>query len=96
MVAGMDSRAAVTSPTFTVVHEYLDGRLPVYHFDFYRMESEAEVLTLGWDDYLDEPGVVVVEWADLFPALLPPKTRWFYLEALPTGGRRVKEGGPPP
>ena len=72
IVAGLGSAASVTSPTFTLVHEYLDGRLPVYHFDFYRMDSTAEVLNIGWDDYLDEPGVIVVEWADRFPELLPP------------------------
>lgn len=95
IVSGLGSLAEVTSPTFTLVHEYLDGRTPVYHFDFYRMDDAAQVLTVGWDDFLDEPGAVVVEWADLFPALLPPQTRWFYFTSLPEGGRRVKEGGPP-
>jgi tRNA threonylcarbamoyladenosine biosynthesis protein TsaE len=91
IVEGLGSRAAVTSPTFTLVHEYLDGRVPVFHFDFYRMDDPAQVLTVGWDDFLDEPGVVIVEWADLFPALLPAHTRWFHFEALPTGERRVME-----
>lgn len=91
IVAGLGSQAAVTSPTFTLVHEYVDGRLPVFHFDFYRMERPEEVLSVGWDDFLDEPGVVVVEWADLFPDLLPAHTRWFQLEALPDGQRRVIE-----
>lgn len=66
IVVGLGSQADVTSPTFTLVHEYTDGRLPVFHFDFYRMEQSGEVLTLGWDEILDEPGVVIVEWADLF------------------------------
>jgi tRNA threonylcarbamoyladenosine biosynthesis protein TsaE len=91
IVAGLASRADVTSPTFTLVHEYLDGRVPIYHFDLYRMEQEEEVFSLGWDDYLDEPGIVLVEWADLFPRLLPPGTRWFYFEALPSGERHVME-----
>ena len=91
IVAGLNSQAAVTSPTFTLVHEYLDGRVPVFHFDFYRMDEAAQVLTVGWDDYLDEPGVVIVEWADLFPALLPAHTRWFHFESLPTGERHVME-----
>lgn len=95
LVAGMGSGADVTSPTFTLVHEYLDGRLPLFHFDFYRMDEAAQVLTVGWDDILDEPGVVIVEWADLFPELLPEHTRWFYFESLPTGERRVKEGPAP-
>ncbi|MFO1485884.1 MAG: tRNA (adenosine(37)-N6)-threonylcarbamoyltransferase complex ATPase subunit type 1 TsaE [Verrucomicrobiaceae bacterium] len=92
IVAGMESKADVTSPTFTLVHEYLDGRLPVFHFDFYRMESAAEVIGIGWDEFLTEPGVIVVEWADMFPDLMPPNTRWYHIEALPDGSRRVTEG----
>lgn len=91
IVEGLGSRAAVTSPTFTLVHEYADGRLPVFHFDFYRMERGEEVLTVGWDEILDEPGVVIVEWADLFPDLLPPHTRWFQFTAQEDGSRVVEE-----
>jgi len=91
IVAGMESKAAVTSPTFTLVHEYRDGRLPVFHFDFYRMESAAEVIGIGWDEFLTEPGVIIVEWADMFPDLMPPDTHWFHIEALPDGSREVTE-----
>lgn len=92
IVAGMGSHADVTSPTFTLVHEYVDGRLPVFHFDFYRMENAAEVIGIGWDEFFSEPGVIIVEWADMFPGLMPPNTRWFHIEALPDGSRRVTEG----
>lgn len=92
IVAGLGSSAAVTSPTFTLVHEYSDGRLPIFHFDFYRMDSAQEVLTVGWDDILDEPGVVIIEWADLFPELLPPHTRWFQFSAQEDGSRLVQTG----
>ncbi len=92
IVAGIGSKADVTSPTFTLVHEYLDGRLPVFHFDFYRMESAAEVIGIGWDEFLTEPGVIIVEWADMFPDLMPPNTRWFHIEALPDDSRHVTEG----
>ncbi len=91
IVVGLGSQADVTSPTFTLVHEYTDGRLPVFHFDFYRMEQSGEVLTLGWDEILDEPGVVIVEWADLFPELLPPHTRWFQFTLQQDGSREVIE-----
>ena len=91
IVAGMESKAAVTSPTFTLVHEYLDGRLPVFHFDFYRMASASEVIGVGWDEFLSEPGVIIVEWADMFPDLMPPHTRWFHIEAQPDGSRAVTE-----
>ena len=92
VVAGLESGAKVTSPTFTLVHEYLDGRLPVFHFDFYRMESAAEVVNLGWDDYVDERGVMLVEWADRFPELMPEGTRCLELTAPPEGGRLLTEG----
>ena len=91
IVAGMKSEADVTSPTFTLVHEYRDGRLPVFHFDFYRMDSASEVIGIGWDDILAEPGVVIVEWADLFPDLLPPHTRWFQIDIQPDGSRLITE-----
>lgn len=96
IVTGLGSLADVTSPTFTLVHEYLDGHTPIFHFDFYRMDEARQVLTVGWDDFLEEPGVVIVEWADLFPELLPEHTRWFHFESLPTGERRVMESDSPP
>jgi tRNA threonylcarbamoyladenosine biosynthesis protein TsaE len=82
-------QAEVTSPTFSLVHEYRGGRLPVFHFDWYRLKDDQELLGIGWDEFLDEPGIVVAEWADLFPELLPPATLWLHFEVLPEGGRRV-------
>jgi len=76
LAAGLGSRAAVTSPTFTLIHEYTGGRLPLYHIDCYRLEAPAELLGIGLDDYLDGSGVLAIEWADKFPALFPPATRW--------------------
>ena len=76
LAAGLACRANVTSPTFVLIHEYVDGRLPLYHFDFYRLESEEEVRQIGLDDYLHGNGVVVVEWADKFPSLLPADACW--------------------
>lgn len=78
VVAGVDSVTEVTSPTFTLIHEYGGGRLPVYHFDFYRLETSAAVLQLGFDDYFD--GVSVIEWADRFPELIPRNAVWIRFE----------------
>jgi tRNA threonylcarbamoyladenosine biosynthesis protein TsaE len=64
----------VTSPTFTLVHEYRDTRLPVFHFDFYRLEEASELRSIGWEDYLLEDGVLVVEWAERFPQAFPEGT----------------------
>ena len=79
IVAGLDCESEVTSPTFTLVHEYRGGRLPAFHFDFYRIETAEEILAIGWDDYLDSEGVVIVEWADRFPELLPEDAQWWTL-----------------
>jgi tRNA threonylcarbamoyladenosine biosynthesis protein TsaE len=77
IAAGLGCDGDVTSPTFTLVHEYTGGRLPLFHFDFYRLDSEDETLRIGLDDYLGAGGVVVIEWAGKFPALLPAGARRF-------------------
>jgi tRNA threonylcarbamoyladenosine biosynthesis protein TsaE len=61
----------VRSPTFALVHTY-HGRVPLYHFDFYRLSSCAEVQGIGFEEYLEAGGVVIIEWADKFPEILPP------------------------
>ncbi|CAN5184355.1 hypothetical protein BH23VER1_BH23VER1_11700 [soil metagenome] len=80
LVAGLGGdAAAVTSPTFSIVHEYSGAplRLPVFHFDFYRLGTSNEVEAVGWDEYLAESGVVVVEWASKFAELLPANSQWW-------------------
>ena len=89
LVEGLNCSLEVTSPTFTLVHEYQGGRLPLYHFDFYRMDSEDEVLRIAWDEYLDEDGVVVVEWPDKFPGLIPAGATWLSFDH-DDGARIVK------
>jgi len=70
----------VTSPTFGLIHEYSGGRLPVYHFDFFRIEDGGSAQQLGLDDYFFGDGVCVIEWADRFPDLLPKNARWISFE----------------
>jgi tRNA threonylcarbamoyladenosine biosynthesis protein TsaE len=95
IAAGLGFGGEVTSPTFTLVHEYTGPglRLPVFHFDFYRLDAAAEAVALGWDDYLEREGVCVVEWADRFPELLPPGTEWWRLTASAGGGRLAERVG---
>ena len=62
----------VTSPTFTIVNEY-EGRLPLYHFDVYRIADPDEMYEIGYDDYIDSDGVCVVEWAELIEDLFPDR-----------------------
>lgn len=93
VAAGLGCSAEVTSPTFTLIHEYSGRRLPVYHFDWYRLDSSESVLRLGLDDYLFGDGVCVVEWADRFPALLPEQTRWIAI-SIKGESERVIEGLP--
>ena len=71
LVAGIGARTEVTSPTFTLIHEYTGGRLPVYHFDFFRIEDQQSAERLGLDEYFFGDGVSIVEWADKFPDVIP-------------------------
>lgn len=92
ILEGLDYEGEVTSPTFSLVQEYVGGRLEVFHFDFYRVEEEGELLDLGWDDYLDRGGVVIVEWPALHEELLPRETVWLCLEHV-DGGRKISLRG---
>ncbi len=80
-----------TSPTFTLVHEYRRGRLPVFHFDFYRLEQPSEIDQIGFDDYLEDGGVSVIEWADRFPQVFPARTRWLRIDAVSESQRAITE-----
>lgn len=71
---GLGVTETITSPTFTVVCEYETGRLPLYHFDVYRVNDEDELFELGFEEYFHKGGVCLVEWADLVMDLLPEDT----------------------
>ena len=89
LVAGLGSGAAVTSPTFTILHEYSSGRFPVYHFDFFRLEDRQSVARLGLDDYFFGDGVSVIEWADRFPEFIPGQARWILFEIKSENTRAI-------
>ena len=61
---GLGCRDLVTSPTYTIVNEYLRGRLPLFHFDMYRLGSSDDLWDIGWEDYLDRGGICAVEWSE--------------------------------
>jgi tRNA threonylcarbamoyladenosine biosynthesis protein TsaE len=68
---GLGVTETLTSPTFTIVQEYGTGRLPLYHFDVYRVNDEDELFEIGLEDYFHKGGVCLIEWADLIEDLLP-------------------------
>ena len=64
LARGLGYTDSVTSPTYTIVNEYLGGRLPLFHFDMYRLRSADDLWDIGWEDYLDRGGVCAVEWSE--------------------------------
>jgi tRNA threonylcarbamoyladenosine biosynthesis protein TsaE len=95
LVRGLGAAAPedVSSPTFTLIHEY--GERPkVYHIDLYRIERASEVLALGIDDLMDGDAVLLVEWGERFPALWPPDRIEIHLSPLDEQEREVTVTGP--
>ena len=80
LTAALGAATIATSPTFTLIHEYSGGRLPIYHFDFFRIEDRQAAERLGLDEYFFGDGVSVIEWADKFPELIPPDAHWISFE----------------
>lgn len=76
---GVEEEFLVTSPTFVILHEY-QGRAPLYHFDFYRLQTRQEVEGLGYEEYFDGEGVCAVEWAQRFPEIFSDRTLWVMME----------------
>ncbi len=64
LARGLGCGEIVTSPTYTIVNEYLSGRLPLFHFDMYRLRSSDDLWDIGWEDYLDRGGICAVEWSE--------------------------------
>ncbi len=64
LARGLGAKESVTSPTYTIVNEYLSGRIPLFHFDMYRLRSADDLFDIGWEDYLERGGVCAVEWSE--------------------------------
>lgn len=86
---GLGITEMITSPTFTIVCEYHSGRLPLYHFDVYRLESGEDMFEIGADEYFDGDGVCIVEWADKVAEVLPDETLCVFLEYGEKEGERI-------
>ena len=89
LARGLKCSRPVKSPTFSLINEY-PGNLPLYHVDFYRLDNQAEIVDLGWTDYLSSDGIVVIEWAEKVKKMLPPDRIEVYLSFSGSSARRVE------
>ena len=83
LARGLGFPGRVTSPTFTIVNEYEGGRLPLFHFDMYRLSGADDLFDIGWEDYLDRGGVCAVEWSEQVEEALPPGTVTVTIDRCP-------------
>ena len=91
---GLGIQEPVTSPTYTIVNEYLHGRLPLFHFDMYRLGSAEELWDIGWEDYLLRSGICCVEWSENVDEAMEDAIR-VHIAKLDEDTRRITlEGGP--
>lgn len=86
LARGLGIQDRVTSPTYTIVNEYEGGRLPLFHFDWYRLGDGEELFEIGWEDYLSRGGVCAVEWSENAPEVLEDPIR---VDIRPEGESRV-------
>ena len=93
LAKGLGCRDIVTSPTYTIVNEYLGGRLPLFHFDMYRLRSSDDLWDIGWEDYLDRGGICAVEWSENVDDAMEDAV-YITIEKLGEESRRITiEGG---
>lgn len=95
LAKGLGFKGDVTSPTFAIINEYRGGRLPLFHFDMYRIESWEDLDSCGFFDYMEENGIVAVEWSENISGALPEDTIYITLENLGENERKItiKGGG---
>ena len=93
LARGLGCTDLVTSPTYTIVNEYLSGRIPLFHFDMYRLASSDDLWDIGWEDYLDRGGVCAVEWSENVDDAMENAV-YVTIEKLGEDARRITlEGG---
>ena len=93
LARGLGAKEQVTSPTYTIVNEYLSGRMPLFHFDMYRLASSDDLWDIGWEDYLERGGVCAVEWSENVDDAMENAV-YVTIEKLGEDSRRITvEGG---
>ena len=93
LAKGLGCTEIVTSPTYTIVNEYLGGRIPLFHFDMYRLRSSDDLFDIGWEDYLERGGVCAVEWSENVDDAMEDAV-YITIEKLGEESRRITiEGG---
>ena len=93
LARGLGCQDMATSPTYTIVNEYLSGRMPLFHFDMYRLRSADDLWDIGWEDYLDRGGVCAVEWSENVDDAMENAV-YVTIEKLGEDARRITlEGG---
>lgn len=80
LAKGLGIGTPVCSPTFTILQTYEEGRLPLYHFDVYRIADPEEMFEIGFDDYVFGEGVCIIEWGEMIEEILPEKTKYITIE----------------
>ena len=88
LARGLGYREPVTSPTYTIVNEYLGGRLPLFHFDMYRLGSSDDLWDIGWEDYLERGGICAVEWSENVEDAMESAI-WIRIEKTGEESRRI-------
>ena len=88
LAAGLGLDARVTSPTFTIVNEY-DGKIPLFHFDMYRLSGSDELFEIGWEDYLSRGGICAVEWSEITEDAFPENTINIHIKKIDDNSREI-------
>lgn len=86
---GLGITETITSPTFTIVNEYHSGRLPLFHFDAYRLEAAGDAFEVGMEEYFDRGGISIIEWADMVAEVLPEDAKLILMEYGEEEGERI-------